>query len=152
MKDFEIISMDMFQTLVNIDTRIKQIWRPILQNTFTAHLAEEYGQTLLKYFFTHWNELRTTGQFHLMNEVYERSFTQLFKEKAVSYDVGEAVRIIFQEHTLSQLYDETAGFLESVSKSHKVCNCSNSIEPTLNKCFISGILLRMSSELIEKAS
>ncbi|SEN30489.1 putative hydrolase of the HAD superfamily [Paenibacillus sophorae] len=70
MKDFKIISLDMFQTLVNIESRREQIWRPILQNTFTAQLAEEYGQTLLKYFFTHWNELRKTRQFHLMNEFY----------------------------------------------------------------------------------
>ncbi|MFD1774311.1 HAD family hydrolase [Paenibacillus rhizophilus] len=125
MNNFEVISLDMFQTLVNVDSRIEQIWRPILQNNFTAQFAEEYAKSLLKVFFTHWIELRKTGQFQLMNEIYERSFIELFKKKAIQFDAGEAVKILFREHTLSQFYDETIDFLDSILKRHKVCIVSD---------------------------
>lgn len=125
MKDLKVISLDMFQTLVNVDSRIEQVWKPILQGNYTYQLAEEYAQSLLKHFFNHWIELRKTGQFYLMNEVYKRSFIELFHDKAVSYDTIEAVRILFQEHTLSHFYDETVDFLENISQKYKVCIVSD---------------------------
>lgn len=115
----------MFQTLVNVDSRTEQIWRPILQHHFTEQLAEEYAQSLLKVFFTHWQELRKSGQFFLMSEIYERSFIELFNKKMIPFDAGEAVNILFREHTLSEFYDETVDFLESIFKNHKICIVSD---------------------------
>jgi len=115
----------MFQTLVNVNSRIEQIWKPILQSNYTTQIAEEYAQLLMKNFLTHWIEIRKTGQFYLISEVFERSFKDLFNEKAISYNTGEAVRNLFQEHTLSHFYDETVAFLESISKKYKVCIVSD---------------------------
>lgn len=44
---FEVISLDMFQTLVNVDSRKEQVWERILQDTYTSELASEYGRTFL---------------------------------------------------------------------------------------------------------
>lgn len=125
MENIEVVSLDMFQTLVNVNSRIEHIWKPILQNKFTTQLAEENAKLLLKYFFIHWIELRENGQFYLINEVYKRSFRDIFIEKEIAYDPNEAVRVLFREHTLSHFYDETVSFLESIVQKYKVCIVSD---------------------------
>lgn len=87
MKNFEVISLDLFQTLVNVESRREYIWKPILQNKFTSQIAEEYAQLLLKHFFIHWTELKNTGQFILIHEVYKKSFTDIFHEKSISFRI-----------------------------------------------------------------
>ena len=39
MKQFEVISLDMFQTLVNVASRTEQIWKPVLQSDYTNQIA-----------------------------------------------------------------------------------------------------------------
>lgn len=46
MRSFEVISLDMFQTLVNIDSRRDQVWQSILRDNYTEELAEEYSGLL----------------------------------------------------------------------------------------------------------
>lgn len=115
----------MFQTLVDVDSRVEQIWKPILQSNFTRKGAEEYGQLLLSHFSAQWMEVRQAGQFVLMKEVYQNSFKQLFYEHQISFDTAEAVRILFQEHTFSHFYDETLDFLDHISSNYKVCIVSD---------------------------
>lgn len=89
----------MFQTLVNVNSRVEHIWRPILQNGFTTQLSEDYAGKLIDRFLFHWTELRNTEQFYLIYEVYKRSFTDIFNDKAISINPSEAVEILFNEHT-----------------------------------------------------
>lgn len=47
MGSFEVISLDMFQTLVNVESRREQIWKRILQESYTYEIACEHGRSLL---------------------------------------------------------------------------------------------------------
>lgn len=51
MRRFEVVSLDMFQTLVDVNSRVEQIWRPILSDTYTAHRAEECARAAASLFF-----------------------------------------------------------------------------------------------------
>lgn len=125
MAPIQVISLDMFQTLVNVDSRNEQVWKPILGPHYTYHLAEQYSSDLLEHFFVKWVEAKQSGVFCLMSEVYEQSFLELFSRIPLSYDAKEAVRILFQEHALAHFYEETVGFLERISQSYKVCIISD---------------------------
>lgn len=131
LKNFAVISLDLFQTLVNVESRREHIWKPILQDIFTVQLAEEYARLLLEYFMIHWHELKNTGQFYLIHEVYKKSFTDIFNEKSISFSPSEAVKILFQEHTLSNYFDETVDFLENISQKYKVCIVSDADDAML---------------------
>lgn len=115
----------MFQTLVNVDSRIEQIWKPILGENYTTESSKEYAQLLLEHFFIHWNKLKSTGQFFLMKEVYGRSFANVFEGNAILFDINEALRILFQEHTCCHVYEDTIEFLEQVTKEYNVCIVSD---------------------------
>ncbi|WP_410511503.1 HAD family hydrolase [Paenibacillus sp. BR2-3] len=60
-----------------------------------------------------------------MKEVYESSFRTLFSELKISYDTSDAVKILFKEHTFSHFYNDTVDFLESISRTYKVCIVSD---------------------------
>ncbi|QQZ59401.1 hypothetical protein JI735_22455 [Paenibacillus sonchi] len=42
MNPYQVISLDMFQTLVNIEGRRNHIWRPILQQDFSEARALDW--------------------------------------------------------------------------------------------------------------
>lgn len=125
MKQFDLVSLDMFQTLVNVNSRTEQIWKPILLDTYTNEAAEECAQLLLSYFFEHCVQLRNTKQFFLTKEVYERSFISVFEHLNISYDSIAANKILFEEHTLSEFYEDTLKFLDRISAEYKICIISD---------------------------
>ncbi|SDE65959.1 putative hydrolase of the HAD superfamily [Fontibacillus panacisegetis] len=125
MKHFEVVSLDMFQTLVNVDSRIEQIWKPILSNIYTQEVANECAQLLLSYFLEYWAQMKNTQQFFLMKEVYERSFVSVFEHLNLSYDSIAANKSLFEEHTLSEFYEDTLEFLNRISEEYKICIVSD---------------------------
>lgn len=125
MKNTKVISLDMFQTLVNVDSRLEQIWRPVLLESYTAERAEEYGQGLLKHFFAHWNELKRSEQFYLMREIYQRCMNTFYSEKSIHNDISIAVDLMISEHPQSHFYDESVGFLQSIVDKYHVCIVSD---------------------------
>ncbi len=146
LKPFEVISLDMFQTLVNVNSRREYVWRPILNGFFTSDLAEQCGERLLELFWDHSNDLRATKQFHLTQDIYKRCFESLFKEKGMTYDPLEATRILINEHTHSELYEDTVGFLEGIVNKYKVCIVSDTDEAMLPKFYLDYRLRIFTSE------
>ncbi|MFD3274447.1 HAD family hydrolase [Paenibacillus dendritiformis] len=135
MKQFELVSLDMFQTLVNVDSRIEQIWKPILLNSYTYEAANKCAHLLLRYFFEHWVEMRKTRQFFLTKEVYERSFLSVFEHLNISYDTTAANKILFEEHRLSEFYEDTLDFLSRISAKYKICIVSDADDAMLPRFY-----------------
>lgn len=146
LKPFEVISLDMFQTLVNVNSRREYVWRPILNGFFTSDLAEQCGGRLLELFWYHSSDLRSTKQFHLTQDIYKRCFESLFKEKGITYDPLEATRILISEHTHSELYEDTVEFLEGIINKYKVCIVSDTDEAMLPKFYLDYRLRIFTSE------
>ncbi|GGH16358.1 HAD family hydrolase [Paenibacillus segetis] len=125
MSRFEVISLDMFQTLVNVDSRKEQVWKRILQDTYTSELASEYGRTLLEHYYSVATEARRLREFVLTSDIYRGSFERIFAQHHISYDSSVAVEILFQEHRLSKLYEETEDVLKRLIKEFQVCIVSD---------------------------
>ncbi|RCX21431.1 putative hydrolase of the HAD superfamily [Fontibacillus phaseoli] len=125
MRSFEVVSLDLFQTLVNIDTRRSHIWQPILLNTYTDQLADEYAGLLLEGFFKHKEQFSKHEAFTLTAKVYEHSFADVFSAKEISYDCVKANRHLFRQHALSEFYEDTEAFLSRITKKYEVCIVSD---------------------------
>ncbi|MEO3947883.1 HAD family hydrolase [Gorillibacterium sp. CAU 1737] len=125
MGKFKVVSLDMFQTLVNVESRVQHIWKPILADRFTPERAVENARLLLSRFLVHWAERREAGSFCLLKDVYERSFVDVFEHAQVSYDVSEASTILFREQAQSEFYEDTLTFLDHVTKKYCVCIVSD---------------------------
>ncbi len=136
MKKFELVSLDMFQTLVNVDSRTEQIWRPILLNTYTNELANECAMLLLSNYYEHYVQLRNAKKFFLTKEVYEKSFKSVFNHLNISYDPSTATKILFEEHTQTEFYEDTLEFLDRISERYKLCIISDADDAMIPRFYM----------------
>ncbi|OKP66818.1 hypothetical protein A3842_28960 [Paenibacillus sp. P3E] len=125
MNPYQIISLDMFQTLVNIEGRRNHIWRPILQQDFSKERALELGQLLLRHYFEQSAAIRDAGGFYTSKEIFRSGFEKVFMEHKLSFDSLKAVDILFAEHRLSDLYEDTEPFLQKIIEAYQVCIVSD---------------------------
>lgn len=95
---FDVVSLDMFQTLVNVDSRIGQVWRPILGEAFSETAASACAEQLLQHFHRNWSAGGEGGSFRLMKQVYQDSFHDHFRLSGMDYDSTAAVEHLFQGH------------------------------------------------------
>jgi FMN hydrolase / 5-amino-6-(5-phospho-D-ribitylamino)uracil phosphatase len=120
MRRFDVVSLDMFQTLVNVESCTNEVWRPILQDSFTEEVAAAYAAELLEHFFEYWGSCREAGEFSLMRRVYQNSFEKQLDMRKLKYDSEEAVTLLFRGHKNCSMYEETPGFLERLTKEYPV--------------------------------
>ncbi|ULO05562.1 hypothetical protein H1230_21110 [Paenibacillus sp. 19GGS1-52] len=111
MKRFKVISLDMFQTLVNVQSRTSYVWKPILQQGYSDALAAELGALLLGQYYLVYDRARELGEFYTTREIYQESFNTVFLLHSLDFDSLDAVDILFAEHRQAELYAETEHFL-----------------------------------------
>lgn len=126
MQPFRVISLDMFQTLVNIQGRRNEVWKPILQQDFSEEKAHELGSLLLSHYFAVSTEARETVGFISSKEIYSRGFNKVFQQHGMDYDILQAVDNLFAQHRLSAMYADTETFLQQICGEFQVCIVSDS--------------------------
>lgn len=125
MKPYKVISLDMFQTLVDIQGRTGNVWKPILQERYSEERAAELGGLLLSYYYKAATTIRDSGVYWTSKEIYSDSFQKVFQQEAMEYDYLQAVDVLFAEHCLSELYEETEHFLQRITGEYQVCIVSD---------------------------
>lgn len=110
MQTFKVISLDMFQTLVNIQGRRAEVWKPILKQNFSEDKSRELGSQLLSHYFAAATKAREAGSFISSKEIYSRGFQQVFLQHGMDYDCLQAVDNLFAQHRLSEMYADTEAF------------------------------------------
>jgi HAD superfamily hydrolase (TIGR01509 family) len=134
----DLICIDMFQTLVDINTRIPFIWKRILQDKYSEETANMCAKQV---------SLKAINQFHengcKSTEFYNLKslFTPCFKEIATETDLGFdpyiALDIFLSEHGKSALYDDSLQFFDLIKGQVPICLVSDAdnvmIQPLLSK-------------------
>lgn len=125
MSRFQVISLDMFQTLVDVDKRLPHIWKPLLKDGYSDARSAEFGELMLNIFAARLKEMKEGNQFLLVRELFESSFQELFHTRNIQADSQQAAEILFQEHTLAEFYEETESFLRAALQNHRLCILSD---------------------------
>lgn len=122
---FQVISLDMFQTLVNVNSRLNQIWGAILAEQFRPEKAGGHSTALQTRFMEEWTRSKESEVFLLLRDIYGRSFELLFREYGLACSHQEAAEILFREHRLAHLYADTPEFLVTVARRYQLCITSD---------------------------
>lgn len=128
MQPFKVISLDMFQTLVNIQGRRAEVWKPILKQDFSEDKSRELGSQLLSHYFAVSTEAREAGSFISSKEIFSKGFQQVFLEYSLDYVCSQAVDNLFAQHRLSAMYADTEAFLQRICGEYQVCIVSDTDE------------------------
>ena len=120
--NFAIVSIDMFQTLVELASRRHHIWRQFLQERYSEQLAEECWALSSKSIMDHYHRLTSqSNPFVPLRSIFEASLAELFPTIGLDLDPNEAVRILVAEHRSASPYEDTKAFLASVGDKYPIC-------------------------------
>jgi putative hydrolase of the HAD superfamily len=126
MSELTVVSIDMFQTLVNVNSRCHHIWKRILGENYSVHLGQEYWRLATELIFRNYDKLFSQNKgFVNSKAILEISFAEFFKKVGLKFDPGQAARILVEEHGLSTPYGDTAPFLNFVGEKYPICLVSD---------------------------
>lgn len=136
--DFELICIDMFQTLVDVNTRVPYIWKRILKEQYSDKLAQECAESVSKNVFNKFHDsVLNKKEFENLKTMFTPFFHTVLQEMNINFDPGEAVRIFMEEHTNAAPYDDAESFFSLIGDALPICLVSDAdyemMHPILKK-------------------
>lgn len=147
MRGIKVISLDMFQTLVNLRSRKESVWRRILKDSYTEEKANLYNDISMKNIMKILEDKVYEVEFKELKEVFKLGYEEAFKSLEVDLDKDLCAEIFIEEHNLSEEYEDSLEFVEKIKEKYIVCLTSDAdyimIDEIVkrypfNKIFISG--------------
>jgi HAD superfamily hydrolase (TIGR01549 family) len=135
---FELICVDMFQTLVNVNSRVLYIWKRILGEEYSEERAHECAKAVSKHVINGFHEgVSNRTEFVNLKTMFKPFFQTVLEEMKVSFHDEEAVRIFMDEHTKAAPYDDVKGFFSSLRDTIPICLVTDAdfemVEPIIKK-------------------
>ncbi|MFC1958344.1 HAD family hydrolase [Chloroflexota bacterium] len=127
MRQAKIVSIDMFRTLVDLEGRKVAEWQMLLKDKYTPELGEEYYAHLDNL----WLKYSQQDKFLSVKSMFMMCFTELFSKIDVELDPAEATKLWAQQHSLSEPFDDSILFLNSVGKEYPICLASDTDDDML---------------------
>ncbi len=123
---FELICIDMFQTLVDVNTRRLFIWKRILKEQYNERLALECARSVAKNVFNKFHEsVSENKEFINLKVMFNQFFYKVLKEMNIHFDAKEAVKIFMEEHTNAESYADVEHFFSLIGDSLPICLVSD---------------------------
>lgn len=114
MQTFKVISLDMFQTLVNIQGGGQKSGSRFLSRNSAKISPGSWAASCSATISLYQPEAREAGSFISSKEIYSRGFQQVFLQYGLDYDCSQAVDNLFAQHRLSAMYADTEAFLQRI--------------------------------------
>ena len=133
MKEFKVVSVDMFGTLVDTDSIALSVWRTYLKDRYTFELAKQCWERAEVLVFQYYDEVIRRRQYVPPKSIYKQCYSELFPEFGIDFDPEEAAQILAHRHSFCEPFVDTAPFLDLVGKNYSVCVSSDTDEDMLGQ-------------------
>lgn len=126
MGQFKLICIDMFQTLVDVNTRTYYIWKRILKDNYSEHLKEQCIKLATTKVVNHFhNQVSGQDTFFNLKTLFEPCFVEISKEIGINFNPKVAVEIFLDEHGNATPYTDALEFFRLLGNSIPVCLVSD---------------------------
>lgn len=123
---YELICIDMFQTLMDIDIRIPFIWQRILKENYNEQLSYKCAKLVESKVVNRFHEYITLSEeFQNLKTIFEPSFVEISHEIGIEFDSKGAVSIFMDEHGNAQLFEDAIQFFEALGDTLPICLVSD---------------------------
>ncbi len=138
MSHTDVVSVDMFQTLVDVNSMRYYLWQKILGDSYSETLANEYTERWGRLFPDHFsNAVSGADGFLCLKSIFERFNTDFLPKLGIDFNPEHAAQIHVEIHRMAMPYEETEIFLESMQEYFTICLVTDSdnemIQPHLDK-------------------
>jgi putative hydrolase of the HAD superfamily len=119
---FDLITIDMFQTLVDVNTRIPYIWKGILQDKYVDGIEKMCAKQVSAKVVNMFHESGCkSSEFSNLRSMFAPCFEEIAAETELGFDSERAVDIFLSEHGNSSLYEDSLKFFELIKGRLPVC-------------------------------
>jgi putative hydrolase of the HAD superfamily len=118
---FDLVCVDLFQTLVNMDARFPAIWKRVLGENCGDAIATECTRAVFRHVVAWFYSRAESTAFLNLRSQFEPCFQKVLSEMGIDFDPRLAVDIFVDEHRNAPPYEDTAAFFEALDGRLPVC-------------------------------
>lgn len=123
---YKIISFDIFQTLVDVNKRIPDIWRGILKDEYTDDKAQQGAKAILSELPAVYENAVQSEQFRTMEEVYQECAEKAMEKISFKVPSQNVAYHLMYQHSKAPFYHEVLDCIERLRKKYKIILSSDS--------------------------
>ena len=133
MHAIQLVSIDLFDTLVDVSTGRHALWQTFLGETSTPARVEQAWALTNQVLFTALDQLNTTATYQSLHAVLQTCYTEVFARLQVACDPGEAARMAARYHAQRLWFPDAVPCLEGIRRRHCLCLASDADEAMLGE-------------------
>jgi len=133
MHAIQLVSVDLFDTLVDVSTGRHTLWQTFLGETSTPARVEQAWALTNQVLFTALDHLNTTATYQSLHALLQACYTEVFARLQVAYDPGEAARVAIRYHAQRPWFPDAVPCLEGVRRRYRLCVASDADEAMLGE-------------------
>jgi 2-haloalkanoic acid dehalogenase type II len=131
MKEFSVVSVDMFGTLVDVSSVRYLVWQSFLKDRYSEELVDLYWERANDLVFQHYNQAIQQRKYIPPKIIFETMYSELFAEIGLDFNPKEAAQILALQHSFSEPFDDAVPFLDAVGKKYPICLSSDTDDDML---------------------
>lgn len=128
MHAIQLVSVDPFDTLVDLSTERHALWQTFLGETSTPARVEQAWTLTTQVLFTALDQINATSTYQSLQAVLQACYTEVFARLQVAFDPEEAARVAVRYHAQRPWFPEAVPWLEGMQRRYRLCVASDADE------------------------
>jgi 2-haloalkanoic acid dehalogenase type II len=128
MHAIQLVSVDLFDTLVDLSTGRHALWQTFLGETSTPARVEQAWTLANQVLFTSLDQINTASTYQSLHTVLQACYTEVFAHLQVPFDPEEAARVAARYHAQRPWFPEAVPWLEGMRRRYRLCLASDADE------------------------
>lgn len=131
------VSIDMFQTLIDVDDRVDHIWKSILEDEYSQELVPHLVEEYYKFYSKIMKSIYEKSEFTALKTIFTYVFSEVKLNNNCNFKAERAAEILIEEHSNACFFSDATYFLNQWTNDLELWISSDAdhlmIDPILSK-------------------
>lgn len=125
-KKYKLISFDMFQTLVDVDTQKDRVLRLIFADRYAPDIADRFWADANAFVYAYFHRMADSSEpFRTTVEVFESCYKKLFPEYSIGMAPRDGAMALAAAHNDALPYEEALRVVTDIGSRYRTCLVSD---------------------------
>lgn len=112
---YKLISLDIFQTLVDVSSINDKIWRIFLNDNYSSEIAKTGGDFVIERILDYFSrEIIEKAEFETVKSVFSKCYSEIFRKLNIDFNHQEAAEILAHNHNFAIPYGDADIFMKYI--------------------------------------
>lgn len=128
MVPIRVVSVDLFNTLLDLSNGIQSLWRVFLGERFVPTLAEEAIALTTRKVVAAIDRTTASATYRSLGDLFTACFTDVFEYLQVAFDPQEATAMLICHHAQCPWFPDAIPWLDRTRRGYRLCLSSDTDE------------------------